>query len=168
MVVLEMEPQSIRQILQNVMDQSGINEKLEDYKALQLWYDVASNLASRTEPVGISQGKLLVNVTDSVVLHQLTFYKRKYVDKINSLLGMNVIKDVVFRVGKVSKKRDIVEKREDYEDYMEMFKSIQLDQELLARINKIVSQIEDKELRDSLRDLFINQSKLDKVRNVNS
>jgi hypothetical protein len=156
-----MEPQNIKGILENLMKRLGMDEKLEECQALLLWDDVASNLASRTKAVGISGGRMSVNVTDSVILHQLTFYKRKYIDKINLMLGKRIVKDIVFRVGNIQKEKPATENREDY---IRRLHSIQLDQDELKRIDEIVAQIEDEEIRGSLRELFTNQAKLSKYR----
>ena len=151
----------IKTILEDTLDQLGLSEKIDECKALTLWNDVASTLASRTQPISISNSRLIVNVTDSVVLHALSLYKRKYVEKINLLAGRDVIKDIIFRVGKVEKK-DIELK--DRDNYMEELKGTQLDQSELEKIDEIISTIEDDDIKNSLRNLFINQSKLTKMR----
>ena len=151
----------IKTILEDTLNQLGLSEKIDECKALTLWNDVASTLASRTQPMSISNNRLIVNVTDSVVLHTLSLYKRKYVEKINLLAGRDVIKDIIFRVGKVEKK-DIELK--DRDNYMEELKGTQLDQSEIEKIDEIVSTIEDDDIKDSLRNLFINQSKLTKMR----
>ncbi len=151
----------IKTILEDTLDQLGLSEKIDECKALTLWNDVASTLASRTQPVSISNSRLIVNVTDSVVLHTLSLYKRKYVEKINLLAGRDVIKDIIFRVGKVEKKDT---EPKDRDNYMEELKGTQLDQGELEKIDEIVSTIEDDDIRDSLRNLFINQCKLTKMR----
>ena len=158
-----MEPQNIKGILENLMKRLGMDEKLEECQALLLWDDVASNLASRTKAVAISRGRMSVDVTDSVILHQLTFYKRKYIDKINLMLGKRIVKDIVFRVGKIEKEEPV---GEDREDYIRRLHSTQLDQDELERIDEIVAQIEDEEIRGSLRELFTNQAKLSKYRST--
>ena len=158
-----MEPQRVKGILEILVKRLGMDEKLEESQALLLWDDVASNLASRTEAVGISGGRMSVNVTDSVILHQLTFYKRKYIDKINLMLGKRIVRDIVFRVGKIQKEKP---KTENREDYIKQLHDIQLDQDELERIDEIVAQIEDEEIRGSLRDLFTNQAKLSKHRSI--
>ena len=165
----KVEPESIKNILQDVLSRVDMDEKIEACKALLVWNDVASSLAARTEPVGITRGRMAVNVTDSVVLHQLTFLKRKYIDKINLMLGKRIVKDIVFRVGKVKKGRGDAGMRgygdsESREDYIRKFHSVQLDQDELTRIDEIVAQVEDEDVRNSLRELFISQSKLSKIR----
>jgi len=150
----------IKTILEDTLDQLGLSEKIDECKALTLWNDVASTLASKTQPISISNSKMIVNVTDSVVLHALSLYKKKYLEKINLLAGGDVIKDIIFRVGKVEKKSEL----KDTDNYMEELKGTQLDQSEIEKIDEIVSTIEDDDIKDSLRHIFINQSKLTKMR----
>ncbi len=159
-----MEPQSVKNILQDVLSRDELGEKMEECKALLLWNDVASNLAARTEPTAIRQGRMLVRVTDSVILHQLTFYKQRFIRKINVLMGKRVVKDIIFRVGRIEKKKEI----ENRDDYIKRLNRMQLDQEELERINQTVAEIDDEEIQDSLRQLFTSQSKLSKIRNADS
>ena len=156
-----MQPINIRNVLQEVLTRTGMDERIEECRALLLWNDIASNLAARTEPVGVRRGRMAVNVTDSVVLHQLAFYKKKYIDKINLAMGRRIIKDIVFRVGAVGKAE---EKGESREDYIRKLHNVEIDQDKLTRIDEIVAQIEDEDIKDSLRELFISQSKLSRVR----
>lgn len=155
-----MEPLSISKILPKALKIAGIYEKVEEYKAVVLWYSVACNLALKTEPVGIYQGRMTINVTDSVLLHQLTFFKRQYIEKINLLLGRNVVKDIIFKIGIVEKKGI---SDESQEEYSKRFNSIQLDQDELDKIDEIVNIVEDLELRDLLRNLFVKQTKFYKM-----
>jgi hypothetical protein len=156
-----MEPTSIKGILQNVLDRTGLSEKMEECRALLFWDDVAKNLAARTKPVGIARGRMAVNVANSVILHQLTFYKEKYIEKINLLLGKRVVRDVIFRVGEVERRKQMGENRDEY---IRRLHSTQLDQDEIERIEEIITQVDDEEIRDSLRELFTSQSKLTKIR----
>ena len=157
--------QSIKGILEDVIRQDGIEKKLEECKALFLWNDVAPSLAARTQPVGISRGRMLINVTDSVILHQLTFYKKEYIDKINLMLGKRTIRDIVFRVGNVEKSEQATESRGEY---IERLRSVELDQDEMTRIDEVIGQIEDEEIRNSLKELFISQSRLSRIRSDDS
>lgn len=159
-----MGPQSVKNILQDVLSRDELSEKMEECKALLLWNDVASNLAARTEPTAIRQGRMLVRVTDSVILHQLTFYKKEFIRKINVLMGKRVVKDIIFRVGRIEKKKEV----ENRDDYIKRLNSMQLDQEELERINQTVAEIDDEEIQDSLRQLFTSQSKLSKIRSADN
>lgn len=126
-----------------------------------MWDDVAAVMASRTQAISISRGNMIVNATDSVILHTLSLYKKKYIEKINLLAGKNVIKDIIFRVGKVEKRELVLDSRKDYVD---KFQEVPLDKKDVERIDEIVSTVKDDEMRDLLRGLFINQSKLTKMR----
>ena len=152
---------NIKTALESTLDQLGLSDGIEECKALSLWDDVASAVSSRAQAVGMSRGKMVVNVTDSVVLHTLSMYKRKYIDKINLLAGKDVLKDIVFRVGKVEKREKEVDAREDY---VKQLHSVPLNQTDVDRIDDVVASIEDDEMRGLLRDLFINQKKLTKMR----
>ena len=153
--------QNIKTALESTLDQLGLSNGIEECKSLAFWDDVASSVSSRTQAVGMARGKMFVNVTDSVVLHTLSMYKRKYIEKINLLAGKDVIKDIVFRVGKVDKREKEVNERDDY---IRKLNDVQLNQSDVDQIDEIVSSLEDDEMRTLLRDLFINQKKLTKMR----
>ena len=157
-----MKPKSIKSILQDVLSREELSKKMEESRALLLWNDVASNLAARTEPTGIRQGKMVVRVTDSVILHQLTFLKSKFIHKINLMMGRRVIKDIIFRVGQIEKKKE--EETENRDEYIRRLQMMELNQDELEQIDRTVAEVEDGEIRDSLRQLFISQSKLFKIR----
>ncbi len=157
--------QSIKGILQYVINQEGMNRKLDECEALFVWDSVTPTLAARTQPVAISRGRMSVNVTDSVILHQLMFYKKEYIDKINLIMGRRVVRDIVFRVGNVERRGQETESREEY---IRRLHSVELDQNEMAQIDEITAQIEDEELRDSLKELFTSQSQLSKIRDDES
>lgn len=156
--------QYIKAILEKTLNQLGLSEKIEECKALALWNDIASTMASKTQPIAVSHGRLIINVSDSVILHTLSMYKKRYIEKINLLAGKNVIKDIIFRVGAIENNKNQKFSEEKEEDYISKLQSIQLDQKEIDNIDEIVSVIKDDEIRESLKDLFIKQSKLSKMR----
>ena len=158
--------QSIKGILQYVINQEGMNRKLDECEALLVWDDVAPTLAIRTQPISISRGRMSINVTDSVMLHQLTFYKKEYIDKINLMLGKRIVRDIIFRVGKVEGRGQATESRDEY---IERLHNIELNQDEITLIDEITDQIElDEEVRDSLKKLFTSQTQLSKIRDSES
>lgn len=156
---------NISGLVQNFISQSGMNRKLEECEALLLWDRVASSMATRTQPVAITRGIMFINVTDSIVLHQLTFYKKEFIDKINLMFGKRVIRDITFRVGRVERRKQDAESRDEY---IKRLHSIELNQDEITRIDDITGQIEDEEIRNSLKELFISQSQLSKIRSSKS
>jgi len=153
--------QNIKTAIESTLDQLGLSNGVNECKVLAFWDDVASSVASRTQAVGFARGRMFVNVTDSVVLHTLSMYKKKYIEKINLMAGKDVIKDIIFRVGKVDRKEKETNERDDY---VKKFNNIQLNQNDVEKIDEVVSTLEDDEIRLLLRDLFINQKKLTKMR----
>ena len=106
-----------------------------------------------------------INVTDSVILQQLTFFKKEFIDKINLILGKRVVREITFHVGKVERRDRDAENRDDY---IKRLRSIELDQDEITRIDDITGQIEDEEIRNSLKELFVSQSQLSKIRSGES
>ncbi len=88
-------------IIPNIDDNGDWYRHYIDRQILYLWDIAASSMATRTQPVSIARGIMFVNVTDSVVLQRLTFYKNEFIDRINLMSGKRVIRDITFRVGKV-------------------------------------------------------------------
>ncbi|MBD3181959.1 DUF721 domain-containing protein [Candidatus Poribacteria bacterium] len=155
------DPREIKEVIENLIEKNGMVHKMEASRALLYWDNTVGNLAARTKAVGIGHGKLYVNVTDSMVLHQLTLYKNRLMDKINLLMGKRVVRDIVFRVGSVERDKNKVENRDDY---IKKINEIQLNQEKKEKIEQTVSQIHDEELKETLKDIFTSQSKLSKFR----
>lgn len=154
--------ESIKQALQDAIGRTGIDKrKLEECKAMFLWDEVAPSLIARTQSVGISRGRLSINVTDSIILHQLTFYKKEYIDKINLIAGKRVVREIIFRIGKVERRGQETESRDEY---IKRLHSVELDQDEMTRIDGITAQVEDEDIRNSLRELFISQAQLSKIR----
>jgi uncharacterized protein YnzC (UPF0291/DUF896 family) len=86
-------------------------------------------------------------------------------DKINLMLGRRLVKDIIFRVGKVEKRE---QKAESRKDYIKRLRSIKLEQDEITLIDEITDQIEDEEIRDSLKELFTSQTQLSKIRDDES
>lgn len=154
----------IKDIISDVLNQAGLDKGIEENKVLMLWDDIVPTMASKTQAVSLSEGRMIVNVTDSVILHALNIYKRRYIYKLNLLLGKPVVSEIVFRIGPIDKRNY---KSESNDDYLNKFLSVQLDEDQLKKIDEIVSVVKDEEIQDELRKLFINQSKLSKIREEN-
>ncbi len=120
----------IKDIIPGVLNQAGLDKGIEENKVLMLWDDIVPTMASKTQAVSLSEGRMVVNVTDSVILHALNIYKRRYIYKLNLLLGKPVVNEIVFRIGPVDKRSH---KSESNDDYLNKFLSVQLDEEQLRK-----------------------------------
>ena len=94
------QPEKAGKILERLANRMGIAARLEKEKAVVLWEEVVGkNIARRARAVSVRNEILFVNVQNSVWLQELALLKEGIIEKINSLVGKQVIKDIVFRVG---------------------------------------------------------------------
>ena len=74
----------------------GIADKLREYRARQLWDEaVGPTLAGHSRPLRVRQGRLEVAVPSAVWRAQLSLMKRDIVARINTLVGAEVIRELM-------------------------------------------------------------------------
>jgi hypothetical protein len=79
-----------------VIEDLGLTGKMAECRAKMAWEEaVGASLALQTRPVRIHRGRLEVAVPSSVWRAQLSFMKRDIVDRINKLIGEEVVKELV-------------------------------------------------------------------------
>ena len=94
------QPEKADRILDRLTNRMGIAARLEKEKAVVLWEEVVGkNIARRARAVSVRNEILFVTVQNSVWLQELALLKEGIIEKINSLVGRQVIKDIVFRIG---------------------------------------------------------------------
>jgi predicted nucleic acid-binding Zn ribbon protein len=94
------QPEKAGKILERLTNRMGITARLEKEKAVVLWGEVVGQgIARRAKAVSVRDNILFVTVQNSVWLQELALLKESIIAKINSLVGKQVIKDIVFRVG---------------------------------------------------------------------
>ena len=92
----------LKDIVKNVI--SGMEKKeKEEQDVIETWGKAAGKKAARhTRPVSLKAKKLIVNVSDSPWLYQLTLEKNEIIKKFNTKLGKRKqIREVQFRIGDV-------------------------------------------------------------------
>jgi len=97
-------------LLQGVLADLGVDEKLQQCRALLAWEEVAGErLAAQAQAVGIHRGRLQLVVSSGVWRTHLSFSKQQLLDRINQRLGERVVKDLVFvpkRATKTGRRND--------------------------------------------------------------
>jgi len=94
------QPEKADRILDRLTNRMGIAARLEKEKAVVLWEEaVGKNIARRARAMSVRNEILFVTVQNSVWLQELALLKEGIIEKINSLVGRQVIKDIVFRIG---------------------------------------------------------------------
>jgi predicted nucleic acid-binding Zn ribbon protein len=98
------QPEKAGRILQRLTTKMGIAARLETEKAVVLWEEaVGKGIARRSRAVSVRNQILFVIVQNSAWLQELSLLKEGIIDKLNSLVGKEVVKDIVFRIGSPGK-----------------------------------------------------------------
>jgi predicted nucleic acid-binding Zn ribbon protein len=76
----------------------GIQKKLQEYEAVLYWEKaVGERIAKMTTATRIMQGVLFVHVKTSTWRNELTLRKKEIIDKLNLIVGLEVVKDIKFQ-----------------------------------------------------------------------
>ena len=90
----------LRDILREALKASGMDVDLELYRLWEQWTDlVGPAIAKNAHPVAIKKTLLLVNVSSAPWMQQLQYLKNELMEKLNSALGREAVKDIRFKIG---------------------------------------------------------------------
>ena len=157
----------ISQILDRLFRKLGYDKKIREQKAMFLWNEVVGkHVAEHAQPTKIDSGKMSVIVSDSIWLTELNLLRMQYIAKINEALGVDVVKEIEFKIGKVNKPSERIPPRriEIEEDYRKKIGDIELGSGELKVISQTVADVEDEELGEILKRIFTIQSKSIKLK----
>lgn len=116
----------------------------EQLRIWDIWKEaVGPRIAERAQPETLRNSVLVVSVSSSVWMQELSFLKQKIIDRLQQKLAPGMIKDVRFKLGSMQKDRAGGSAPPPELSAEE--------QEMIARQT---ASIQDHELRESLRDLF--------------
>lgn len=91
-------PRTIDQAMQAALRELGLDGRLRQYRALEMWDDVVgSHIAAMTTAERIDNGKLIVRVRSSTWRQELTFLKKELIARLNAALQEEIVKDIIFR-----------------------------------------------------------------------
>ncbi|GFP30599.1 hypothetical protein HKBW3S44_00623 [Candidatus Hakubella thermalkaliphila] len=89
--------ESIKHIVTQVLDNLGMEKKVRESRAISCWKEiVGERIASNTHPYKIQKGILFVSTSSPVWSQELSLLSREIKERINSLLGEDVIKEMRF------------------------------------------------------------------------
>ena len=84
--------------LDELVKSLGIKKKLQEYDAVIYWEQVVGEQIARiTTARRITQGVLFVHVKTSTWRNELSLRKKEIVDKLNTVIGFEVVKDIKFQ-----------------------------------------------------------------------
>jgi predicted nucleic acid-binding Zn ribbon protein len=89
---------SLDSALDDLVIDLGIQKKLKEYNAVVYWEGVVGErIAQMTTATHILQGVLFVHVKTSTWRNELTYRKKEIIDKINIVIGNEIVKDIKFQ-----------------------------------------------------------------------
>lgn len=83
--------------LDRMLDEFQLQKPFQQSKAIELWdVVVGEKLASKTEPIKIEHGKLMIKVSSPAWRNELQFHKEKIKFDLNERLGKQIIQTIIF------------------------------------------------------------------------
>lgn len=90
--------QSLGEIIQDFLKQSGWERKLDEVKIMTEWDKILGpSLAKYTQEVFIQNKKLHIRLNSSTLRHELSYKKSEIVKDLNAAVGREVINDIVLK-----------------------------------------------------------------------
>tara|TARA_B100000524_G_scaffold179983_1_gene92709 strand:+ start:842 stop:1135 length:294 start_codon:yes stop_codon:yes gene_type:complete len=90
--------QSLGEIIQDFLKQSGWERKLDEVNIMTEWDKVLGpTLAKYTEEVFIKNKKLHIRLNSSTLRQELSYKKSEIVKDLNAAVGKDVINDIVLK-----------------------------------------------------------------------
>jgi len=151
-------PQPLHSILEKTLKTLEIDVPIKSYSIMGAWEEiVGESIATQAQPRSIRGRILFVDVIHPTWMQQLQFLKFTLLEKINAFLGESLIEDIRFKLGKISPTIPAPLKKDLLEDE-------KLDKAALNRIERLLQEIDDMEVKRSLREVLIKGAKLERYR----
>ena len=139
--------QRLGNVLQGILKKYNIFFDSEEQRLLEVWRKaVGPQISLQTRPDRLKRNTLFVKVSSSVWMQQLHLLKQEIVEKINQLLGKDLIKNIHFSIGEIPSTMPT-------NSYSSSFSpdSYHLKDKDKKLIEKSISSVEDPELKEILR-----------------
>lgn len=87
----------LKDVLRRFLREQGLETPLNEYRAVQVWPQVAGPLITRmTGDVQFRNGTLYIKILRPALRQDLTMGRTQLVRKVNSLVGAPVVQNIVF------------------------------------------------------------------------
>ncbi len=143
-------------------------ERIKEIKIMEAWKKICGGqIAKQTKAAKFRHGKLQVMVSSSVWAHQLAFFRKDYIRKINTHLEEKIVKDIHFKVGNLRYEEEISINREEKEDQTPEWRKIDPNKDTIQKIHSLASTIDNDELRNIFERVMVSDAKLRSWRKEN-
>jgi predicted nucleic acid-binding Zn ribbon protein len=93
-------------VLDGLVERMEFRDRLRDYAVFPIWdEEVGPEIACRTEPLRIEDGRLFVAVDGSAWMQELHFLKDEIRERLNRRLGAAVVREVFLVLGRAGRER---------------------------------------------------------------
>lgn len=153
-------PATAADLVQQLLQQRGMEGKIEEYRTWQIWDEVVGpQIARRARPIRIREGVLEVRVDQPVWMQQLQLLKPRILARLNQALGKELLRDLFLRRGTIDQAPT-----QAAVEPPPAWLQIQLSAAEQAEIDNSLTAIDDPEVRASLAALLRRQKQLAKSR----
>lgn len=93
-------------MLDGLVERMEYRDRLRDYAVFPIWdEEVGAEIACRTEPLRIEDGRLFVAVDGSAWMQELHFLKDEIRERLNRRLGSAVVREIFLVLGRAGRER---------------------------------------------------------------
>jgi predicted nucleic acid-binding Zn ribbon protein len=130
-------------LLGGMLKARGLQGHLSEYRIIGQWEKtVGAVIARHARPQSLRGKKLFLSVDSPAWMQQLSLMKTELIEKVNSGLGRDTVKDITLRLGEI----DSPEQRME-----EAPVQTPLNAEERERIERFVREIHDPDVREAMR-----------------
>ena len=98
MVIRRTQARPIREIIEEVLKASGIDQKLKERELIRQWDEVVGiTIARSTDSIYISDRKLIVKIRSSVIRNELTMIRDGLKMELNRRSGQVIIDEIIIK-----------------------------------------------------------------------
>ncbi|MFA6125969.1 MAG: DUF721 domain-containing protein [Bacteroidales bacterium] len=98
MVLRRTQSRPIKEIIEEVLKASGIDQKLKERELIRLWDEVVGiNVARSTESIYISNRKLIVKIRSSVIRNEMSMIREGLKIELNRRMGQVIIDELIIK-----------------------------------------------------------------------
>ena len=152
-------PSGVESLLSQSLKALNLDVRIKEYTCVQLWDEiVGEQVAGAAQPEFIRDGKMFVITKSPVWANELNLYKPDIISRLNRRVGSAVVKDIIFKAGRLPKKKRISDEETSKKPNIE---GIQLTDEELKKVEETVKAAGE-DMSEDLEKLLTTSIRLDK------
>ena len=154
---------NLHHLLDELIRTHNLEPKILEQKVFALWREyLGTPLGTGTVPVSLSNGTLKIYTEYSAYITELSLLKQRIIDDLNAKLGQPVLTDfrIELRPARATKPHETENRSANLKTSKEnSIVSNQVPPEQLEKIEQALASVLDPQLKNSLWQLFMTQSK---------